>query len=198
MAIWRNLDGDIIKSCLHCTALVRLAAHPKSRRRHRSGNRTALPLPATGTPVTKSGDTVDTGNTSEIRGLTASKTVKCKQDFTLNELGSADAECVGVCTMFTHMEFQRASCAVHEVPLMYGSALAPARFACYSKTTHFSHPPFIRYGICSTVSQSACKFATSPADPRSWGGLETYAARTGGFLHRLRSNLPRSVKASGL
>ncbi len=35
----------------------------------------------------------------------------------------------------------------------------------------------------STVSQSARKFATSPTDPRSWGGLETYAARTGGILH---------------
>ncbi len=62
------LRDEVASRCRTITK-VHTGAHARSRRRHRCGNRTALPLRATGTPVTKSGDTVDTGNTCENRDL---------------------------------------------------------------------------------------------------------------------------------
>ena len=90
---------------------------------------------------------------------------------------------------------------VHQVTWVYGTAVAPVG-SCTIRVTFQNNailaPIICQICMCSTVSQSIRKFATSPTDPRSWGGLETYAAQVGGNLHKLRSHLPRSGKACGL
>ncbi len=73
------------------------------------------------------------------------------------------------------------------------ATLSSCQVLHYQHTNPTHHSSSTHHGRCSIVSQSEWKPATSLADSGSWGGLETYAARTDGLLQESRPKESRRL-----